>query len=160
MVLYLTKAGTLADSSGNQPLIPLAPDRFQYRGSERTLTVLPAAAGAALAIRSSAPNTRAIEYVAVPRARLDAAALAAYAGDYRSPELDTRIRLSVVRDTLRLERGWEAEKLVPIYRDGFLFPGSGELVRFERDRRGRITGLVLYAGRVRHLRFARVSGER
>ncbi len=158
MILYVTR-GTLVDSAlGNTPLIPLTPSRFQYRGSGRILTVIPAEAGAPLKVQSSAPNTRTIEYVAVPRAKPDAAALAAYVGDYRSPELDARIRLSVTRDTLRLERGWQdAQKLVPVYRDGFLFLGSGEIARFERDRRGRITGLVLYAGRVRHLRFERVG---
>jgi CubicO group peptidase (beta-lactamase class C family) len=160
MILYVAR-GALVDSAlGSTPLIPLAPNRFQYRGSDRTLTVLPAERGALLRIQSSAPNTRTIEYVVAPRAKPDAAALAAYAGDYRSPELDARIHLSVARDTLRLERGWrDAEKLVPVYRDGFLFLGSGEIARFERDRRGRITGLVLYAGRVRHLRFEAVRGE-
>lgn len=162
MILYVTRAGTLADSSqGNLQLIPLAPNRFQYRGSQRILTVVPAEAGVPLKLQISAPNTRPIEYVSVPRAKLDAATLAAYAGDYRSPELNVRIHLSVVRDTLRLEREWQdAVKLVPVYRDGFRFTGSGEIARFERDRRGRITGLVLYAGRVRHLRFTVVNGER
>ena len=162
MILYVTAAGALADSGlGNALLIPLGLNRFQYRGSQRILTVLPATGAAPLRIQSSAPNTRMIEYVAVPRAKPDAAALAVYAGDYRSPELDARIRLSVVRDTLRLERGSrDAEKMVPIYRDGFLFSGSGEIARFERDRRGRITGFVLYAGRVRHLRFTAVTGEK
>jgi CubicO group peptidase (beta-lactamase class C family) len=161
-ILYVTKAGALADSAqGNTLLIPVAPDRFQYRGGERTVTVVPAAAGVPLKLISSAPNTRPVDYVAVPRARLDPAALAAYAGEYRSPELDARIRLSVANDTLRLEREWqEAEKLVPVYRDGFLFLGSGEIARFERDRRGRITGFVLHAGRVRHLRFTAVKGEK
>ncbi len=158
MVLYVARGALVDSARGNAPLIPLAPNRFQYRGSDRTLSVVPAEVGAPLRIQIAAPNTRTVEYVAVPRAKPDAAALAAYAGDYRSPELDARIRLSVTRDTLRLERGWrDAQKLVPVYRDGFLFSGSGEIARFERDRRGRITGLVLYAGRVRHLRFERVG---
>ncbi len=67
------------------------------------------------------------------------------------------ITLAVVRDTLVIGRGWRPlEKLRPLYRDGFR-AGGGEVLRFERDRRGRITGLVLYAGRVRHHRFARVE---
>jgi CubicO group peptidase (beta-lactamase class C family) len=161
-ILYVTRAGALVDSAqGNAVLIPIGPNRFQYRGSDRTLTVIPATAGAPLKLQVNAPNTRMIELVAVPRATLDAATLAAYAGEYRSPELAASIRLSVANDTLRLERGWQsAERLVPVYRDGFLFLGSGEIARFERDRRGRITGLVLYAGRVRHLRFTAVRGER
>lgn len=161
ILLYVNRTGALADSSQNAILIPVGPGRFQYRGSERILTVVPAGAGEPLKVQITAPNARPIEYVAVPRAKLDAASLAAYAGEYRSPELNASIRLSVLRDTLRLEQGWrESEKLIPVYQDGFLFLGSGEIARFERDRRGRISGLVLYAGRVRHLRFAAVSGKR
>jgi len=161
ILLYVNRTGALADSSQNTFLIPIGPGRFQYRGSERILTVVPAGAGEPLKLQLTAPNARPVEYVAVPRAKLDAASLAAYAGEYRSPELNTSIRLSVLRDTLRLEQGWrESEKLIPVYQDGFLFLGSGEIARFERDRRGRITGLVLYAGRVRHLRFTVVRGEK
>ena len=162
ILLYVNRTGALADSSqGNAILIPLGPGRFQYRGSERILTVVPARVGEPVKLQISAPNARAVEYVAVPRAKLDAASLAAYAGEYRSPELNAGIRLSVLRDTLRLDQGWrESEKLIPVYQDGFLILGSGEVARFERDRRGRITGLVLYAGRVRHLRFTAVSGKR
>jgi CubicO group peptidase (beta-lactamase class C family) len=161
ILLYVNRTGALADSSQNAILIPVGPGRFQYRGSERVLTVVPARSGEPVKLQITAPNARAVEYVAVPRARLDAAGLAAYAGEYRSPELNTSIRLSVLRDTLRLEQGWrESEKLIPVYQDGFLVLGRGEVARFERDRRGRITGLVLYAGRVRHLRFAVVRGEK
>jgi CubicO group peptidase (beta-lactamase class C family) len=161
ILLYVNRTGALADSSQNALLIPVGPGRFQYRGSERILTVVPAKAGEPVKLQLTAPNARPVEYVAVPRAKLDAASLAAYAGEYRSPELNASIRFSVLRDTLRLEQGWrESEKLIPVYQDGFLFLGSGEIARFERDRRGRITGLVLYAGRVRHLRFTAVRGEK
>jgi hypothetical protein len=161
ILLYVNRTGALADSSqGNSILIPVGPGRFQYRGSERILSVAPAKPGEPVKLRITAPNARPIEYLAVPRAKLDAASLAAYAGEYRSPELNASLRLSVLRDTLRLTQGWrESEKLVPVYQDGFLVQGSGEIARFERDRRGRITGLVLYAGRVRHLRFTAVSGK-
>ncbi|HEY9519378.1 MAG TPA: serine hydrolase domain-containing protein [Gemmatimonadales bacterium] len=162
ILLYVNRTGALADSSqGNTILVPVGPGRFQYRGSERVLSVLPAKAGEPVKVQITAPNARTVEYVSVPRAKLDAASLATYAGEYRSPELSASIRLSVLRDTLRLEQGWrESEKLVPVYQDGFLILGSGEIARFERDRRGRITGLVLYAGRVRHLRFTAVRGEK
>lgn len=158
-ILYVNRTGSLADSvQGNAVLIPVAPNRFRYRGSERTLTVVPAGAGSPLTLRVSAPNTRTIEFIAVPRARLDAAALAAYAGAYRSAELDATLRFSVSNDTLRLELGWQdAERLIPVYRDGFFFLGSGEIARFERDKKGRVSGLVLYTGRVRHLRFERMG---
>ena len=155
-VLVLRVVGTsLIDSTaGNAPLIPLGPGRFQYRGSRRVLTVVPSG------LRVEAPNTRAIDFVPVPRVLPDAAGLAAYAGPYRSTELEATLRLTVLRDTLRLDREWqEPVPLRPLFRDGFSLPG-GDIVRFERDRRGRITGFVLFAGRVRHHRFTAVRGER
>jgi hypothetical protein len=61
---------------------------------------------------------------------------------------------------LRLDRDWqEPVPLRPIFRDAFSV-GGGDIARFERDRRGKITGFVLYAGRVRHHRFTAVSGAR
>ncbi|MGQ0703905.1 MAG: hypothetical protein ACT4PM_12300 [Gemmatimonadales bacterium] len=48
---------------------------------------------------------------------------------------------------------------MPVYQDGFRAGGLG-IVRFTPDPRGRVTGLVLWAGRVRHLRFEKVSGGR
>ena len=150
--------GALVDSVGGRSgLIPLGSGRFQYRGSQRTLTVVPAEAGKPARLRLEAPNTRAVEYLAVPRTLPAGAALAAYAGEYRSPELGVTLRLAVRGDTLRLEQGWQdAIPLRPLYQDGFYAGGAG-LVRFERDRRGRVSGLVLWAGRVRHLRFERVA---
>jgi CubicO group peptidase (beta-lactamase class C family) len=150
--------GALVDSVGGRSgLIPLGGGRFQYRGSQRTLTVLPAETGKPTRLRLEAPNTRAVEYLAVPRTLPAGAALAAYAGEYRSPELGATLRLAVQGDTLRLEQGWQdAIPLRPLYQDGFSAGGAG-LMRFERDRRGRVSGLVLWAGRVRHLRFERVA---
>jgi CubicO group peptidase (beta-lactamase class C family) len=157
LILSVVKGALVDSMAGTTGLIPLGPGRFKYRGSARTLTVLPAAAGGAGGLRVEGPNARAVEYVAVPRPNADAAQVAAYAGEYRSRELGTRLRLSVIRDTLRLDRAWrESIPFRPLYRDGFDAGGNG-IVRFERDARGRITGFVLWAGRVRHLRFERVA---
>ncbi len=157
MVLSV-RNGVLTDSAGTTPLIPLSPTSFRYRGSDRVVRVVAAAAaGGAVRLRVEASHTRTIDYVAVDRPKPDLAALAGLAGEYRSAELDARLRLSVVRDTLRLDRGWqEPIPFMPLYRDGFS-AGNAGIVRFERDRRGRVTGLVLWAGRVRHLRFERVQ---
>jgi len=157
LVLSL-RNGVLTDSVETTALIPLAPDRFRGRGSAWTVTVTPAVGGP-VRLRVEAPNTRAIDFVRVERPRPDSAALAALAGIYRSSELDARVRLFVTRDTLRLDRGWDRPvSLIPLYRDGFSVGDTG-IFRFERDRRGRVTGLVLWAGRVRHLRFDRLNGS-
>lgn len=156
-VMVLTiRGGVLTDSAGTAALVPLGPDRFQYRGSERTVTVT-RSGNTAAGLRVEAPNTRAVEYQRVERPRPDSAGLAALAGEYRSPELDARLRIELTRDTLRLDHGWAAPiPLTPLYRDGFVAGDAGNL-RFVRDRRGRVTGFVLWAGRVRHLRFERVA---
>lgn len=156
-VLVLSvRDGQLVDSvagAGGVPLIPVGADRFKYRGSQRTLTVVPGAAGRPVRLRQDSPNTRAVEYEAVPRPKLDGTTLAGYAGDYRSPELDAGYRFTVSADTLRFSRGWEPPmSLRPIYQDGFQ-AGNAGIVRFLRDPRGRVVGFVLWAGRVRHLRF-------
>ena len=175
MVLQV-RNGQLVDSTANSAaLIPIAADRFKYRGSGRTLAVGAGptggradgrtdgrsdgrkggqtAGGAPLTLRLEAPNARPVDYLAVPRPRPDAAALAGYAGEYRSPELDASFRLAVRADTLRLLRGWQTPiPLRPLYRDGFV-AGDAGIIRFLRDGRNRVTGFVLWAGRVRHLRF-------
>ena len=157
LILSLSN-GTLMDSIGGRTgLIPLGAGRFQYRGSRRTLTVVPAEAGQPVRLRLETPNTRTVEYVAVPRTPPDPATLVAYAGEYRSPELGVTLRLAARGDTLRLEQGWQdAIPFRPLYRDGFYAGGAG-VFRFERDRRGRVSGLVLWSGRVRHLRFERLA---
>ncbi len=44
--------------------------------------------------------------------------------------------------------------LEPAYRDGFT--NGSSVIDVQRDAKGRITGYLVEAGRVRHLRFTRV----
>jgi hypothetical protein len=151
-------------TANNAALIPIAGDRFKYRGSGRMLMVVSPARRIGMAnsdgapmLRLGVPNARAVDFVAMPRPRPDPAALAAYAGEYRSPELDASFRLAVRTDTLRLLRGWQPPiPLRPLYQDGFV-AGDAGIIRFLRDGRNRVTGFVLWAGRVRHLRFERAQ---
>ena len=143
--------GRLVDSTVNQGLIPLSPTRFQYQGSQGTLTVLPGRPGEP-AIRYESPETRPVDYIAVPRTLPDAATRASYVGEYQSPELGAIWRVTLSGDTLRFGQQ-QGTVMRPLFQDGFSI--GGETIRFERDKRGRVTGLVVYAGRVRHLRFVR-----
>jgi hypothetical protein len=156
--IFVVKNGKLVDSLGGPtPLIALAPDRFQYPGSSAQLVVVPAGAGGPARLRVEQPNTRPVEYEAVARPSLDAKALAGYAGEYKSPELGATYQLVVRGDTLLLDQGWRGtERLVPIYQDGFELGNVG-IVRFTRDAKHRLTGFTIWAGRVRHLRFDRVT---
>lgn len=158
VMILRVRDGRLSDSTaGNATLTPLGSGTFKYRNSARTITVVPGAVGAPVGLLVRAPNTRPVAYQTVERPRLDAAALAAYAGEYTSPELGARYRLVVRSDSLLLDQGWRgSEWLRPIYRDGFQL-GSVGTARFTRDTRGRVTGFEIWAGRVRHLRFDRVS---
>ena len=143
---------TLSMLTGRRtPLVPLGGNRF--RAAPATLITFEGdSAGAPnrLVVRSA---TSATTFTRVPLAST-AAKLADYQGSYFSPEVDVawQVRpdsggLVVMRD------GRRVGKLEPVSRDVFLEDGS--MMQFTRDRSGRVTGFVLEAGRVRHLRFDR-----
>ena len=81
--------------------------------------------------------------------------LEAYAGIYHSDEIGMTYRLSV-EDGKLTARFRPAQRLefAPSYEDAF--ERGGNIFRFTRDASGRIDGFLVYAGRVRHLRFAKV----
>ncbi len=133
------------------PLVPLGDNRF--RAAPATLVTFEGdSAGAPnrLVIRSA---TTATTFTRMPLASTTAK-LTDYQGSYYSPEVEVawQVRpdsggLAVMRD------GRRVGKLEPVSRDVFLEDGS--TMQFTRDRSGRVTGFVLEAGRVRHLRFDR-----
>ena len=93
----------------------------------------------------------------VPEPDTAAAALAAYAGDYESPEAETTVRVALdssgalaVTRTSTPGGPW---RLRAMYRDGFR-AAPGAFV-FTRDRAGRVTGFRFTTGRLRNLRFDR-----
>ncbi len=84
-------------------------------------------------------------------------ALAAYAGAYRSAELDATYRLAVENGSLVLRRSWNPPlKLDPLVRDEFESDELGTLV-FQRDAAGAVTGLSVFAGRIRNLVFEKTE---
>jgi CubicO group peptidase (beta-lactamase class C family) len=103
-----------------------------------------------LVVRSA---TSATIFTRVPLAST-AMKLADYLGSYHSPEVDVTWQVRPDSGGLVAMRdGRRVGKLDPVSRDLFLEDGS--TVQFTRDRAGRVTGFVLEAGRVRHLRFDR-----
>jgi len=133
------------------PLVPLGGRRF--RAPPATLVTFEGdSAGAPnrLVVHSA---TSATTFTRVPLASTTAK-LADYVGSYYTPEVDVvwQVRpdsggLVVMRD------GRRVGKLDAVSRDVFL--QGGNTVEFTRDRSGRVTGFVLEAGRVRHMRFNR-----
>ena len=89
---------------------------------------------------------------------LDKARLAEYAGDYRSDEVEVTHSWKIEKDSLAAYAGYRRlGALTPHYKDGFTLGGS--LIDVVRDKKGRISGYVVQSGRVRNLRFTRVTGE-
>lgn len=85
----------------------------------------------------------------------DADALAAFAGEYESAELDVRWRLAVDGTQLKLHpRRGDAMPLSPAFPDAFT--GAG-LLRFQRNDQGDITGFEVDIGRARGIAFIRRS---
>jgi CubicO group peptidase (beta-lactamase class C family) len=104
---------------------------------------------ALIEVEGEAPN----EIPAVQLVTPDAAALAQYAGDYRSEELQGTHRLRVKDGALHLRAGYDEErKLEPRERD--VFESRGVLVRFQRTN-GAISGYTIAAGRVTNIAFVR-----
>jgi len=155
-VLRLTvREGSLFHDASR--LIPVAPDRFRYPTGNASLIVVGGGNGGPQRLRVESPGDRAVEYVRAAPPRLDATRLASYEGLYRSPELDAEYRVVVERDTLRLSSAWRPSiPLAPLYDDGFAVAGANR-IRFLRGTGGGVTGFLVWAGRVRHLRFERVS---
>ena len=86
-----------------------------------------------------------------------AAGLAAYAGTYRSAELDLRIAVALVDGALVWRQSFGVERpLHAAFAGGFTTPLRGTTtVVFTRDRAGRVDGLGMWAAGVRDLRFVR-----
>jgi CubicO group peptidase (beta-lactamase class C family) len=76
---------------------------------------------------------------------VDDAALADYAGVYKSTELDATYKLSVENGSLMLRMNWNpAIKLQPIVQNEF--DASGMSLVFRRDNSNRVSGLSVFAG--------------
>ena len=100
-------------------------------------------------------RTEEVTYTRADTATLTAAQLAEYAGDYRSSEVEATHTWKVEKEQLVLYiNDRRLGVLEPTYKDGFV--RGGNVIDVQRDAKGRITGFVVEAGRVRHLRFTRV----
>jgi CubicO group peptidase (beta-lactamase class C family) len=134
-------------------IVPLGGGRFRADAGAELRFEGDAAASTRMIVTTTADT---VTYTRADTAVLTPARLAEYAGDYRSNEVEAT-------------HTWKAEKgqlvlyvsdrrlgvLEPSYKDGFTRGGS--VIDVQRDAKGRITGFLVEAGRVRHLRFTRVN---
>ena len=133
-------------------MVPLEGGRFRVGPGTEVRFEGDAAAPSRMLVRTAADT---VIYTRADTAALTPAKLAEYAGDYRSEEVEAT-------HTWRVEKGQlvayvnnrRQGVLEPSYTDGFT--RGGNVIDVQRDARGRITGFVLEAGRVRHLKFTRV----
>lgn len=80
------------------------------------------------------------------------AEMAAFAGVYRSEEIDAVYRIVLEKEALVLKRlKVRPATLEPMIKD--VFRGGPGTLRFTRRADGQVTGFVLHAGRVRNVRF-------
>jgi CubicO group peptidase (beta-lactamase class C family) len=156
VLILVVRDGSLVDSLTNTVYVPSGANRFRP-SSGGTRELLVSGEGDRTSLRVQAPNTRPVDYQRVGLPNVSAPQLAAYAGSYRSAELDASLTIVVREGQLWIDQGWRGSTpLAPLFADGFRLP-RGEILRFTRDARGRVNGINRWADRVRKLRFERVA---
>jgi CubicO group peptidase (beta-lactamase class C family) len=162
-----------AEAGAGIELTPVSANRFLLFGGIRSLEFVPAVAGRAQEIREFVEGqTKPLVFQQVNTFAPSSTELRAFAGEYTSSELAITYTL-VVRDSgliLQPARG-TSYLLRPTFTDAFQ-EGSigarftrdigvmfdlGLRVRFTRDARGAVTGLLMRTSQVRSLRFDRVK---
>ncbi|HEV2853045.1 MAG TPA: serine hydrolase domain-containing protein [Thermoanaerobaculia bacterium] len=145
-------------NGNDSELAPLGGDRFQMVGApaEVSFAVSATAAGGPRRMELVAGGGKPTVFEEVKPVSPTPEGLAAYAGTYTSPELDTTWMLAVEggRLVLRGKRG-PAMPLEPAFADAFESPAG--LIRFQREGQ-KVTRLLVGAGRARDLKFTRTAG--
>ena len=130
-------------------LVPLDGRRFRGTGAEIRFEGSPATR---MIVRTAGDE---VTFERADTAALTPAQLAEYAGSYRNDEVEATHVWKVEKGQLAVYiNDRRVGVLEPSYRDGFTRGGS--VIDVQRDSRGRITGYLVEAGRVRHLRFTRI----
>lgn len=125
-------------------------------------TTVKGANGTITAIEQVTPDElRVTRYERITPAAPSAATLADYAGNYYSDELDITYMIAVEGDHLTVRSIWTPEPvaLTGVVTDRFESPSwTLGAVAFDRDAQGKVSGLKIHAGRVRHVALRRLNG--
>jgi hypothetical protein len=151
----------LAIGGGRYELAPRSATEFAVLGApvEISIAIEPPAAGAPRRMRWMASGQEPLVFEQIELVTPTAAELAVYTGSYFSDELETTHTIALEGDKLVLQRrGAGSQTLRPLTRDEFAI--GSMTVRFMRGERDVVTGYQLDLGRIRNLRFQRVSEER
>jgi len=151
--LTLDKEGKTLRVSG-QATVPLAANEFASADGSQRIVFEPALAGAPPRMKLDDGRAKPRLWEKMKSFAPTAEDLSAYAGVYDSEEIDTTYTLYVERGALNVRfRPAMRYSLEPVYEDAF--ESNGNILRFTRGPDGSVTGFLVYAGRVRHLRFVK-----
>jgi CubicO group peptidase (beta-lactamase class C family) len=134
-------------------LTPIGPNHFVFPGGS-SFDFVPAAGGRPNEWHVGAANDRNV-FQPVTFAP-SAAELRAYAGGYRSDELDVTFTLEPRDSALVVKNVGFLETIVPFENDQFVGDVVG-IVKFSRDARGTVTGFTLNRLVARGVRFERIQ---
>lgn len=136
------------------PMRPLGHDEYEVEGGPIAGLSFRDPGRGRPRVATQLAGGRRTDFEQLATVRPDAAALAAYAGDYRCEELGRDYRLSVIDGALhRADPRSAPVRLDPLERDSFT--QGGLTFRFQRDAAGAIEAVSLDVGRVRDLRCLR-----
>ena len=140
-----------ADGDERTRMVPIEGERF--RVGPATEVRFEGDAASRMIVRTTGET---VTFTRADTAVLTPAKLAEYAGSYRSDEVAATHTWKVEKGQLVVYVNDRRQGVLePTYADGFT--RAGTLVDVQRDTKRRITGFLLEAGRVRHLRFARLQ---
>ncbi len=133
-------------------LVPVSETTFRVSGVSFTIAFVTKPDGSVV-LEETGPNGDKATYRRMPVPKADARTLAEFAGDYVSDELDLTWRIEPRGGNLVIRRGGVPDiTLQPAFAETFSSPFG--VVRFVRSS-GRVTGLVVVAGRVTGFTFRR-----
>jgi hypothetical protein len=133
-------------------LVPVGADRFWV--SNRGEIAYRLDGGRVREVLAISPDGDTTRYEPMTPAAPSESALSAYVGSYWSDELETRFTIEPRNGALVVrQRLGDEVTLTPTFADGFTSP-AGTMV-FSRDSAGRVSGLGIWAGRIRNVRFSR-----
>jgi len=98
-----------------------------------------------------------LSYYKVAAADLSATSLNSLAGSYSSDEADATYLVEIINNVVWINnKPFPAFKLSPSFKDGF-FSADGDLYEFRRDKKGKVTRLLVSTGRAAHVSFNKVK---
>lgn len=153
--MFTVKDGKLNDPAGGGSVLePIAKDRFRIAGQSTEIVFERASDNARpIALLAIASNAKPRRYQAVATVTPSVKQLTEYAGSYFSDEIQATYTFVIESGELRLKRQQaESISLTPTFADNFWNDQFGYL-RFTRDARGKVDGLLYTGGSIRRFAF-------